>query len=135
MSREKAVAGLYSGLACMIDADPQGSARDWSAAGGVVKADAIPRATIHNELGELAGDAEHVVIDAAPRLADVARSALMAADLAILPVVPGGMDLWALDSTIELIKAAQGIRPELGAAIVLNRVAVDRYLRYLNRKS
>lgn len=64
-----------------------------------------------------------VVIDCPPRLGDVTRSALMAADLALCPVSPGPADVWALADTLDLVKGAQTLRPDLQAATVLNRRA------------
>ena len=69
----------------VIDADPQGSALDWSAQRAK---EAVPRLfgviglardTLHREAPELARDADHVVIDGPPRVAGLLRSALLAA--------------------------------------------------------
>ena len=77
----------------LIDADPQGSALDWSERRsheglprrfGVI---GLPRDTLHYEAPELARNADHVVIDGPPRVAGLMRSALLAADLVLIPVV------------------------------------------------
>ena len=71
----------------LIDADPQGSALDWSQQRsreglprlfGVV---GLARDTLHREAPELARDADMIVIDGPPRVAGLMRSALLAADL------------------------------------------------------
>ncbi|RUV29963.1 AAA family ATPase, partial [Mesorhizobium sp. M5C.F.Ca.IN.020.32.2.1] len=63
----------------LIDADPQGSALDWSQQRsrsgtprlfGVV---GLARDTLHREAPELARDADHVVIDGPPRVAGLMR--------------------------------------------------------------
>src|SRR5690606_31754714 len=41
---------------------------------------------------------------------DVQRSALMIADLAILPCGPTASDVWALSSSLELIRSARALR-------------------------
>ena len=78
----------------LIDADPQGSALDWSeqrAREGLPRLFGIvglARDTLHREAPELARDADHVVIDGPPRVAGLMRSALLAADLVLIPVQP-----------------------------------------------
>ena len=71
----------------LIDADPQGSALDWSEQRakerlprlfGVI---GLARDTLHREAPEIARDVDHVVIDGPPRVASLMRSALLAADL------------------------------------------------------
>jgi chromosome partitioning protein len=58
-----------------------------------------------------------VLIDNPPHAETDARSALRAADLALLPCQPNALDLWASQTTLELAQAA---RTE--ALLVLNRV-------------
>ena len=65
----------------LIDADPQGSALDWSeqrAREGLPRLFGViglARDTLHREAPELARDADHVVIDGPPRVAALMRSA------------------------------------------------------------
>ncbi len=111
----------------LLDADPQGSALDWAqrrAQQGLPKlfsAVGLARETLHQEAPELARRADHVVIDGPPRIAALARSALLAADRVIIPVQPSPYDLWASDEMVALIREAQLFRPELAAAFVINR--------------
>ncbi|RUV10079.1 AAA family ATPase, partial [Mesorhizobium sp. M5C.F.Ca.IN.020.32.2.1] len=76
----------------LIDADPQGSALDWSqqrSRGGEPRLFGVvglARDTLHREAPELARGADHVVIDGPPRVAGLMRSALLAADLVLIPV-------------------------------------------------
>ena len=107
-----------------IDADPQGSALDWSQAREqqrLFPVIGLPRPTIHKELAELAKDYDHVVIDTPPRVSDLARSALMVADMAIMPVTPSQYDVWALSTTVELVKEALVFKPNLRSVIAINR--------------
>ncbi|MES2136086.1 MAG: ParA family partition ATPase [Pseudomonadota bacterium] len=109
----------------LIDADPQGSALDWSQQRarerlprlfGVV---GLARDTLHREAPELAQDADHIVIDGPPRVAGLMRSALLAADLILIPVQPSPFDGWAS----ALLGEARIYRPQLAARFVLNRCA------------
>ena len=113
----------------LIDADPQGSALDWSQQRsreglprlfGVI---GLARDTLHREAPELARDADHVVIDGPPRVASLMRSALLAADLVLIPVQPSPFDGWASAEMLALLKEARIYRPELAARFVLNRCA------------
>ena len=112
----------------LIDADPQGSALDCSQARAAA---ALPRLfgvlglardTLHREAPELARHADHVVIDGPPRVASLMRSALLAADLVLIPVQPSPFDGWASAEMLALLAEARIYRPELAARFVLNRV-------------
>ncbi|MFG1307178.1 ParA family partition ATPase [Xanthobacter autotrophicus] len=111
----------------VIDADPQGSALDWSQQRsheglprrfGIV---GLARDTLHREAPELAKDVDHIVIDGPPRVAGLMRSALLAADLVLIPVQPSPLDGWASAEMLALLKEARIYRPELVARFVLNR--------------
>ena len=111
----------------LIDADPQGSALDWSQQRsregfprlfGVV---GLARDTLHREAPELARDADMIIIDGPPRIASLMRSALLAADLALIPVQPSPFDGWASAEMLALVSEARIYRPELAARFVLNR--------------
>ena len=111
----------------LIDADPQGSALDWSeqrAREGLPRLFGIvglARDTLHREAPELARDADHVVIDGPPRVAGLMRSALLAADLILIPVQPSPLDGWASAEMLALLREARLYRPQLAARFVLNR--------------
>jgi chromosome partitioning protein len=113
----------------LIDADPQGSALDWSEQRardgfqrlfGVI---GLARDTLHREAPEMARDADHVVIDGPPRVAGLLRSALLAADLVLIPAQPSPFDGWASGEMLKLIEEARIFRPFLVARFVLNRCA------------
>jgi chromosome partitioning protein len=113
----------------LIDADPQGSALDWSeqrAREGVPRLFSViglARDTLHREAPEFARDADHVVIDGPPRIARLMRSALLAADLVLIPVLPSPLDGWSSAETLKLLAEARIFRPQLAARFVLNRCA------------
>ena len=126
------LAGRWAGRGkrvVVVDADPQGSALDWSeqrAREGVARLFGVvglPRETLHRELPAIAADADHVVVDGAPRIAGVARSALLAADLVLIPATPSPLDGWASAEMLRLLDEARVFRPDLSARMVLNRCA------------
>jgi chromosome partitioning protein len=111
----------------LIDADPQGSALDWSQQRsrqgmprlfGVV---GLARDTLHREAPEFARNADRIVIDGPPRVAGLMRSAMLAADLVLAPVQPSPFDGWASTELLALLSEARVYRPGLAARFVLNR--------------
>jgi len=113
----------------VIDADPQGSALDWSeqrAREGLPRLFGIiglARDTLHREAPDLARHADHIVIDGPPRIAALMRSALLAADIVLIPAQPSPFDGWASGEMLKLLDEARLFRPQLVARFVLNRCA------------
>ncbi len=111
----------------LLDADPQGSALDWTqrrSQNGLPRlfsAVGLARETLHQEAPELARRSDHIIMDGPPRIAALARSALLAADLVLIPVQPSPYDVWASAEMVSLIREAQVFRPALRAAFVINR--------------
>lgn len=108
----------------LLDADPQGSALDWAAArqgNPLFPVVGLPKSSIHKELPTLASNYDIVVIDGPPRVYDVARSAIMAADLVLVPVQPSPYDVWAAKEIIDLLTEASVFKPSIRQAFVINR--------------
>jgi chromosome partitioning protein len=108
----------------LIDADPQGSALDWAAARSsepLFSVVGFPRPTIHKEISQIGRGYDHIVIDGPPRVTDLARSAIMASDLIVIPVQPSPYDIWAADEVIKLIDEARIYKPNLKSVFVVNR--------------
>lgn len=111
----------------LVDADPQGSARTWGDV-ALEQGQAAPTivsmgAGLHraDQLPALASSYEYAIIDCPPRHGTIMRSALMVADLVVVPCGPSAVDAWALAETIDMIAEAAVIRPELKAAILITR--------------
>ncbi len=116
------------GRVLMVDADPQGSGLDWSASrtgDALFPVIGLPKPTIHRELPTLAADYTHVVIDGPPRVYDVARSAIMASDLVLIPVQPSPYDVWAAKEIVDLLSEATAFKENLKRAFVINRKIVN----------
>jgi chromosome partitioning protein len=112
----------------MVDADPQGSALDWAASREGEKAFPViglPKATLHKELPKLAEDYDLLVIDGAPRVYDVARSAIMASDLVLIPVQPSPYDVWAAKEIVDLVTDVRPFKDNLKSVFVINRKIVN----------
>ncbi len=108
----------------LVDADPQGSALDWVAVRGKdtpFAAVGIPKAILHIELPKVVKDYDAVVIDGPPRIYEVARSAVMASDAVLIPVLPSQFDVWAAEESVKLLQECAAYKPHLKAAFVINR--------------
>lgn len=108
----------------LVDADPQGSALDWAAARQsepLFSVVGLPRATVHKEIGTIGKGYEHIIIDGPPRVTDLARSAIMASDLVLIPVQPSPYDVWAADEVVKLIDEARVYKEKLKNCFVVNR--------------
>ncbi len=126
------LAGRWAALGArvlVVDADPQASALDWSAERareglkrlfGVV---GLPRDLLHLDLPEAAKGCDRVLIDGPPRMGVITRSALLAAELVLIPATPSPLDGWASAEMLRLLTEVRVYRPDLAARLVLNRCA------------
>jgi len=108
----------------LVDADPQGSALDWAAAREsepLFSVVGFPRPTIHKDIATLGQGYDHIVIDGPPRVTDLARSAIMASDIVLIPVQPSPYDIWAADEVVKLIEEARIYKEMLKSVFVVNR--------------
>jgi chromosome partitioning protein len=108
----------------LIDADPQGSAMAWSSTRDSEPPFSIvgmAKPTLHRDLPRLAKDYDFVIIDGAPRVNDLGRSAILASDYVLIPVQPSPYDVWAAAETVQLIREARVMKERLLAAFVINR--------------
>ena len=112
----------------LVDADPQGSALDWSASredDALISVVGMPKAIIHKELPKIEKDFDFVVVDGAPRVYDVARSAILASDVILIPVQPSPYDIWAAKEIVDLVTEVKTFKENLKAAFVINRKIVN----------
>ena len=105
------------GRTLAIDADPQGSLTAWSAGGELpFTVVSMPTPQIHRQIGDLAADYEHVVIDTPPGEMAITRSAILAVPLVLVPVSPTGLDIDRLRPTWEALADLEPTHP-LGLAV------------------
>lgn len=108
----------------LIDADPQGSSLDWAAARQSEPLFAVvglPKPSIHKELSVIGEGYDHIVIDGPPRVTDLARSAIMASDVVLIPVQPSPYDIWAAEEVVSLVEEASHFKEALKSFFVINR--------------
>ena len=113
----------------LIDADPQGSAMAWSSTRESEPPFAVvgmAKPTLHRDLPRLAADYDVAIIDGAPRVNELGRSAILASDYVLIPVQPSPYDVWAAADTVQLIREARQLKESLMAAFVINRRIAER---------
>ncbi len=122
---------LAAGLArqaptVLVDLDPQASALQWAGAGTQAFAAPVKQLAGRWDAASLRRGFKayaHVVLDCPPSLDSVASSqALRAADLALVPVLPSPVDLWASLRLVQEVDAARRDNPGLRAWLVLNQI-------------
>ena len=111
----------------LIDVDPQGSALDWAtcrAADSLFAVIGFPKPKLHKEVPAHVPHYDHILIDGPPRVNELAKSAIMAADLVVIPVQPSP-DVWAAKDIVDLIKDAAPYRENIKSVFVINRKIVN----------
>jgi chromosome partitioning protein len=108
----------------IVDADVQSSALSFRALreDSLVQATAITTPTLHKDIPAYAMSFDLVLIDVGGRDSTVFRSAIAAADLLVIPVLPSVYDIWAAGDTMELLREARSYNIETPARIFLNQV-------------
>jgi chromosome partitioning protein len=113
----------------LVDADPQGSLRDWHDAldeniilPGIEVIGADRRNTLvgAKDIALNIGSG-YMMIDTPGDIKEIHGVALRMADLVIIPIRPSPYDVWATEDTIELVRTARGMNEKLKAAIVINQ--------------
>ena len=110
----------------LVDADEQGSSLAWKAERPdtlpPVQAVGLPVDNLHKEIASLGGRYEVVVIDGGGRISRTARSAVVSADLVIVPTLPSRPDIASTEDFFEkVIDLARTFR-DLQAVVLLNQV-------------
>lgn len=115
-----------TGRTMAVDCDPQGSLMMWREQAGdtwplALSVISLPSRTAHRTLLDVSADYDHCVCDSPPGDHGIIRSAIMAADVALVPVAPTGLDLSRLRPTFELLAELEPVHPvEVG--VVLTKV-------------
>ena len=112
----------------VVDADEQNTATRWCSLNDASQLPASNMAAaggkLHNAIGKVVADYDFVVVDCPPSITSPAtQSALLVADLVIVPVIPSPPDLWAALGIKQLIENAKTINENLFAVLLLNQMS------------
>lgn len=114
----------------VVDADPQATATRWAASAAdetpfLAHVVGLSAATekLHREVKKFIENYDVIVIDCPPAAdSPVPQSALIIADLAIVPILPSPLDLWATVGIKQVIENARTINESLEARLLLNQI-------------
>ena len=112
----------------LVDADPQGSSLDWSVSrpgDPVFPVIGMPKPNLHKELPIIGNGYDFIIIDGPPRVNELARSAIMASDIVVIPVQPSPYDVWAAKEIVDLLQEASAFKEKLKSVFVINRKIVN----------
>ncbi len=115
----------------IVDADPQGSARDWSenSADGVCPVVGLDRETLSRDLPAVTESFDWVVIDGPPQLAGISAAAVKVADAVLIPVQPSPYDVWSCADLVDILEARRTVTDGLPhAAFVVSRAITNTKL-------
>ena len=119
------------GTVLLVDADPQGSALDWKAqrtVDGKFPVIGLPKPTLHREVATLGQHYDWIVIDGPPRGNELAKSAVAASDIVLIPVQPSPFDVWAAQDILNILDECRVVYPNVQARFVINRLFVGTKL-------
>jgi len=88
----------------------------------------LPQPTLHREVAALGKPYDWIVIDGPPCATALAKSAIAASDLVLVPVQPSPFDVWAAQDILYLLRECAVLRPGLKARFVVNRLFVGTRL-------
>lgn len=123
------------GSVVLVDADSQGTSSTWSDARKEhpevpqVPCVSLRGGKVHVELKELARHYDDVVVDTGGADSQEFRSAMLGADILLMPLRPGSFDFWTLLKMQEVVSLAEGFNDALKAVVVLSQVppsAIER---------
>lgn len=112
----------------LVDGDPQGSASRWASSSSDEKpylASVMSLANIENkvnrEINKYIPDYGYIVVDCPPAMnSNFTASALLAADLVLIPIIPSPTDLWAAVGIQKLISDVSDINEKIKARLIAN---------------
>ena len=114
------------GKTLVLDLDPQGSSQQWASMGQTPFPATVEQIggdwnarTLHQNYQAY----QHMVLDCPPSLESHASlQALRACDVALIPVLPSPIDLWASLKLPQEIEEARKVNPNIKAYLVLNQL-------------
>lgn len=111
----------------LVDADPQGSSSEFIR----VREDeqvkpsltcvSITGRGVSSEVRKLIPRYQDIIIDAGGRDSAGLRSALIVADILIVPFLAGQYDVWGVENMDQIVGEALGLNPEMKPYLVLNK--------------
>ena len=107
----------------LIDADKQGTASTWASLRRETgfQVVSMARENMARDALRIAADFDFAIIDGPPQAETISRSCIVASDLVVVPIEPGGASRWSSDLTVRQLKEAQELKPTLKCGFVVSR--------------
>jgi chromosome partitioning protein len=111
----------------LVDADPQGTARDWREA-SPQGADLPPVVgldrpqLLQQALPTLQGN-DFLIIDSPAKAEAMAAAIVKIANVALIVIQPSGADIWASAATVKLVQSKIDVGGSIDAAFLVNRAS------------
>lgn len=120
----------------LVDADPQGTARDWRAASpegvDLPPVVALDRPQLLSSISSLMAD--FVIVDTPAKAESMAAGVVRIAHTALIVIQPSGADVWASAATVKLIKHRLDAGGQIDVAFLVNRASGTTKLSKLIRE-
>lgn len=107
----------------LIDADKQGTSSHWASLRDetAFQIVSMARENMARDALKLASEYDFTIIDGPPQAEAISRSCIVASDLVVVPIEPGGASRWSSDLTVRQLREAQEFKPTLKCGFVVSR--------------
>ena len=107
----------------LIDADKQGTSSTWASLReeSVFQVVSMARENMARDALKIAAEYDFTIIDGPPQAETISRSCIVASDLVVVPIEPGGASRWSSDLTVRQLKEATDLKPTLKCGFVVSR--------------
>ncbi len=110
----------------LVDADPQGSLRDWKEAAekeNDFEITIADRKQVLINLPKLIKKSgfDYVIIDTSAKASDLLGVSMSLADVILIPVQPSPYDIWATQDVMQLVNLRKTVNPKILCYLIFNR--------------
>lgn len=111
----------------LIDSDPQKSTTDWAEQRDQQNIETLwstiqlEGKTLHMQIERLKKDYDDIIIDVGGRDTTSQRSALLIADIFLVPFKPRSLDIWTIGPLKIMISEIKSVNPKLNVIAVINQ--------------
>ena len=111
------------GRVLLIDADKQGTSSTWASLrdASPFQVVTMARENMARDAIALAAGFDFAVIDGPPHAEGITRSCIIASDIVVVPIEPGGASRWSSDVTVRQLNEACEAKPTLKCGFVVSR--------------
>ena len=115
--------GILRQKVLLIDADKQATSSTWASLRTETPFQVVSmaRENMARDALKLAADFDFTIIDGPPQAETISRSCIVASDLVVVPIEPGGASRWSSDLTVRQLREAAELKPTLKCGFVVSR--------------